>query len=79
MPGVNILWLSWPSDLLVNLKPVMYQPKHKKQMNPTLCQLDFNGFIKPALFQQMIERLVSMAKSRKLKSILYILSLRLHL
>ena len=48
-------------------------------MNPTLRQLVFNGFIKPAIFQQMIERLVSMAKSRKLKSGLYILSVRLHL
>ena len=42
-------------------------------MNPTLCQLVFNGFIKPAIFQQMIERLVSMEKSRKLKSGLYCL------
>ena len=40
-------------------------------MNPRLYLLVFNGFIKPAMFQQLIEYLVSMAKRRKLKSWLF--------
>ena len=42
-------------------------------MNPRLYLLVFNGFIKPAMFQQLIEYLVSMAKRRKLKSWLFCL------
>ena len=71
MLGANIVWIAWGSYLLVNLKPVIYQPKDKKQMNPRLCPLILNGFIKPLTFQQLIECLVSMAKERKLKFGLY--------
>ena len=71
MLGANIVWIAWGSYLLVNLKPVIYQPKDKKQMNPRLCPLILNGFIKPSTFQQLIECLVSMAKERKLKYGLY--------
>ena len=71
MLGANIVWIAWGSYLLVNLKPVIYQPKDKKQMSPRLCPLILNGFIKPSTFQQLIECLVSMAKERKLKFGLY--------
>ena len=37
-------------------------------MNPRICLLVFNDFIKPAIFQQIMECLVSMAKRKKLKS-----------
>ena len=73
MLGTNIVRLASPSDLFVNLKPVIYQPKHKNQKKLRLCPLVFNGFIKPVVFQQLIEHLISMAKRRKLKSGLYFL------
>ena len=57
MLGANIVRLASPSDLLVNLKQVISQPKHKNKMNPRLCPLAlvFNGAIKPGIFQQLIE------------------------
>ena len=55
MLGANIVGLASPSDLLVNLKQVISQPKHKNKMNPRLCPLVFNGAIKPGIFQQLIE------------------------
>ena len=79
IPRANIVWLTLLNDILVNLKPVIYQPQHKKQMNPRLRPSVFNGLIKPETFEQMIKRLVFMAKRRKLKLGFYILSLRLHL
>ena len=68
MLGTNIVWLPWAGDLLFNLKPVIYQPKDEKQMNPRLCSLVCNGFIKRAIIQQLIEYFVSMVKRWKFKS-----------
>ena len=77
MLEANLVWLAWPSDLLVNIKPGICQPEHKKQMNPGLCSLVFNVFIKPAIFQQLIECLVSQEKNEV--KIWIVLSLILYL
>ena len=53
---------SGPCDLPASLKPGIYQPELEKEMNPRLCSLVFNGFIKPAIFEQLIECLVSKGK-----------------
>ena len=71
MLGANTVWLAWPSDLLVNLKPGLYQSEHKKQSNTRLYWLVFSGFRKPEIFEQLIEWLVSKRKKRKPKSGLY--------
>ena len=71
MLGANIVWLAWPSDLLVNLKPGLYQSEHRKQLNPRLCSLVFNVFRNPEIFEQLTEWLVSKREIRKSKSGLY--------
>ena len=71
--GGNIAWLPLVRDLLVNLKPAIHQPKHRKQMNPGLCPSILNGFTKPTIYRQLWEYAVSMANRRKLKPELYCL------
>ena len=68
--GANIVRVASPSDLFVNLKPVIYQPIDKKN-EPMIMFISFQWFHK--MFQQLIECLVSMAKRRKLKSWLFCL------
>ena len=53
---------SGPCDLPASLKPGIYQPELEKEINPRLWSLVFNGFIKPAIFEQLIECLVSKGK-----------------
>ena len=73
MLGITIVWLAWDSDLLVNWKPVMYLTKYQKKIKPRISSLVFNDFIKPRIFQELIECTVSMTKKRKIKSGVYCL------
>ena len=51
----------------------MYQVKYQKKIKPRISSLVFNDFIKPRIFQELIECTVSMTKKRKIKSGVYCL------
>ena len=65
-----ICLISWSS---CQFKSVIYQPKDTKAMNSRLCPSILNGFIKPRMFWEILECVVSMTERRKLKSGLYCL------